>query len=712
MQSLCAGATRTAVCTEAAPAGSRTKRDPQQAELGRAVTATHRSSECGSVLWLQLTTVTDALAHETTYGYDALGNLTSVLNARGKTTTYEYDDLNRLTEETDPLSRSRTYGYDDAGRLTSRTDAKDQTTAYEYDDANRLTVVTYPVGSVTLSYDDAGNVETMVDSTGTTSYDYDDLYRIISATSPGSNTIGYSYDDDGNLETVIYPGSNQVTYSYNEADRLESVTDWLTNTTSYTYDDAGNVQTATFPNDVVATYPYDDAGRLTSVVNTLGEETLSSYTYTPDNVGNRTQMVDLSGTTTYAYDDLYRLTGVTYPNDDEVSYAYDADGNRTCMTVNSTPTSYTYDDADQMTQAGGTSYTYDDNGNLTDRGDDTFDYDYENRLVEATVGETTVSFAYNGAGRRVSKTAGANTTDYLWSNVGSLPVVLYDGNYYVYGRGLIAKTDIQSNQLYYLVDGVGSAIGLADDQGDVVGTYTYDVFGAIRSETGGQANDFKFTQQQLDNDTDLYYLRSRYYDPATGRLLTRDPFAGLTQLPKSLSRYPYALDNPATFADPNGLWPGEGAWNATTGAVGGVVDTGRDIGGDFVDAVTDGSQQVLGDAQQALGNAWPYISYGLQAADLVPLAEIPVVGQVAGEVLDVLAFAAVQIDIIRSGCPWEPLTVANLANLGVGTLGNLTSFVGTTQASVVEATIVGASNGLATGCDDVAYATGTRRCRE
>jgi hypothetical protein len=31
-----------------------------------------------------------------------------------------------------------------------------------------------------------------------------------------------------------------------------------------------------------------------------------------------------------------------------------------------------------------------------------------------------------------------------------------------------------------------------------VGTYTYDVFGAIRSETGGQANDYRFTGQQLE----------------------------------------------------------------------------------------------------------------------------------------------------------------------------------------------------------------------
>jgi RHS repeat-associated protein len=318
-------------------------------------------------------------------------------------------------------------------------------------------------------------------------------------------------------------------------------------------------------------------------------------------------MVDLSGTTTYGYDDLYRLTGVTYPNDDDVSYAYDANGNRTSMTVNGgTPTSYTYDDADQMTQAGGVSYTYDDSGNLTDRGDDSFSYDYENRLVEATVSQTTASFTYNGLGRRVSKTVGANTTDYLWSNAGSLPDVLYDGNYYVYGLGLISKTDSQSNQLYYLADGLGSTTGLTDDQGDVVGTYTYDVFGALRSESGGQANAFKFTGQQLDDETSFYYLRARYYDPAVGRFPSRDPFRGLLSRPQSQNPYPYVINNPALYVDPYGLLFGLECSNPVdcakdavetggdiAGGAGDAIDDALDRGGDLLNDVTDATNQFL-----------------------------------------------------------------------------------------------------------------------
>jgi YD repeat-containing protein len=64
-------------------------------------------------------------------------------------------------------------------------------------------------------------------------------------------------------------------------------------------------------------------------------------------------MVDTTGTSTYTYDAVYQLTGVTYPNSDTQTYTYDAMGNRTQKVHNSTTTNYTYDAGDQMTAAGG-----------------------------------------------------------------------------------------------------------------------------------------------------------------------------------------------------------------------------------------------------------------------------------------------------------------------------------------------------------------------
>jgi RHS repeat-associated protein len=59
--------------------------------------------------------------------------------------------------------------------------------------------------------------------------------------------------------------------------------------------------------------------------------------------------------------------------------------------------------------------------------------------------------------------------------------------------------------------------------------------------------------EQYDSDLGLYYLRARYYNPATGRFLSRDPFDGNARDPASLHKYLYGDSNPVYFGDPTGL---------------------------------------------------------------------------------------------------------------------------------------------------------------
>jgi len=54
------------------------------------------------------------------------------------------------------------------------------------------------------------------------------------------------------------------------------------------------------------------------------------------------------------------------------------------------------------------------------------------------VNSVTTSFAYRGDGLRDSRTTGGNTTTFTWDVAGGLPVVLDDGNQYLYGAGLTA----------------------------------------------------------------------------------------------------------------------------------------------------------------------------------------------------------------------------------------------------------------------------------
>ena len=86
--------------------------------------------------------------------------------------------------------------------------------------------------------------------------------------------------------------------------------------------------------------------------------------------------------------------------------------------------------------------------------------------------------------------------------------------------------------------------------------YDYDAFGNERDPDEGDANPFRYSGEYFDGETATYYLRARYYDPATGRFLTEDGY-GFMQYddPLSLNLYTYCHNNPLMFADPSGNNP-------------------------------------------------------------------------------------------------------------------------------------------------------------
>jgi len=71
----------------------------------------------------------------------------------------------------------------------------------------------------------------------------------------------------------------------------------------------------------------------------------------------------------------------------------------------------------------------------------------------------------------------------------------------------------------------------------------------------GTTNKFQFTGEALDPGSSLYYLRSRFYDPGTGRFLTKDEHFVFPLLPLTLNTYVYARNNPLKYIDRTGRWP-------------------------------------------------------------------------------------------------------------------------------------------------------------
>jgi RHS repeat-associated protein len=90
--------------------------------------------------------------------------------------------------------------------------------------------------------------------------------------------------------------------------------------------------------------------------------------------------------------------------------------------------------------------------------------------------------------------------------------------------GLLAVTD-STGTYYPTYDGNGNVSEYLDSTGAVVAHYEYDPFGKTTVATGPKANDFahRFSTKPLDATTGLYYYAYRYYDPQTGRWLSRDP---------------------------------------------------------------------------------------------------------------------------------------------------------------------------------------------
>ncbi|MBM3150085.1 MAG: RHS repeat-associated core domain-containing protein, partial [Chloroflexi bacterium] len=400
-----------------------------------------------------------------------------------------------------------------------------------------------------------GNRATMVDKTGTTHYTYDALDRLIALTNPDSQTIQYAYDSVGNRTRITYPSGKVVNYFFDGLNRLKTVTDGAA-ITQYTYDAVSNRTRIEFPNSIVTTYNYDNANRLTAIRSTSPVSgTFLFVDYVLDNVGNRLQMADNEGLTTYGYDALYWLTAVTYPDGAQVRYTYDPAGNRLAMTGPEGITTYTYDSADRLLSLNlngqSTTFTWDNNGNMLSKGAMQFTYDKANRLTQVVNGSTTVKYAYNGDGQRTSKSVNGVVTNYLWDTQAALPEIVAEttGNVttqYAYGLDLLAMTDPSGASYYYHADGLGSVRNLSNASGQSVTRYLYDAYGKVRSQQGSSHNPFKFTGQQVDDETGLIYLRARYYDPAIGRFLTRDPLGDIEGL------YQYAGNNPVNQIDPQG----------------------------------------------------------------------------------------------------------------------------------------------------------------
>jgi RHS repeat-associated protein len=105
---------------------------------------------------------------------------------------------------------------------------------------------------------------------------------------------------------------------------------------------------------------------------------------------------------------------------------------------------------------------------------------------------------------------------------------------------------------FYGYDGAGSVRQLTNSAGAVTDEYEYDAYGNSFTKQGTTPNNYLYRGEQYDSDLSLYYLRARYYNPATGRFVSMDPENGIPTDPKTLHKYLYAGGDPVNAKDPTG----------------------------------------------------------------------------------------------------------------------------------------------------------------
>ena len=195
-----------------------------------------------------------------------------------------------------------------------------------------------------------------------------------------------------------------------------------------------------------------------------------------------------------------------------------------------------------------------------------YTYDGFNRLKKTeTIKDsirTIAEYIYNGEDLRVRKTVKnsnnnyiAEVTNYQYDRQNVILETDANNNIqarYIKGINYIAKTDAKSNTAYFLFNGHGDVVQTVDEAGTLQNQYDYDIWGNPTLTIETTSNAIRYAGEFLDNETGLYYLRARYYDPYIGRFISEDSYWGEDSNPLSLNLYTYCENDPIRYVDPTG----------------------------------------------------------------------------------------------------------------------------------------------------------------
>lgn len=548
------------------------------------------------------------------YEYDEFGNQTKYTDPLGNSETYEYSFSNLLSKKTLRNGSTVNYSYDSAGRCLSKT-AGDKSIIYTYDSIGNLASVQDEFGTTSYSYDlmkrivsetrddvedsrdytsqyeysgtgitdyklstrnrDTGEMQTSVHET----YNYNNLKQISKFThsdiaSPNEIiSVSYNYGKSGELTNKQISGASiqqEIDYTYNKAGLNTQIS-----SLNYLSEDADKSSENREEFLFNENYQYSLNGDLTN--KSRVEKAVSS-----NNI-----LIEWNSQTSYFYDSLNRLTKEQHSesqNNGVVSnrvdyYIFDESDNRLSKTTdengNTISTSYQYDSANKLISDNNSNgiqhtYTYDKSGNLLSESiSDTsgvsqqntlYTYDAFNRLSSVQKNGCTYSYLYDGTDRRIQKDTPEKELQEFWNNgritfeneiTESEQTQIYHS--YIFDTNLLAVASEDNFTNVAITDAHGDTVKLLSSETPIETAYQYDAFGIQKSEnTPDIYNPYQYNGKYLDEETDLYYLNARYYNPEIGRFIQEDTYHGNTQNTSTLNLYNYCGSNPVAYEDPSG----------------------------------------------------------------------------------------------------------------------------------------------------------------
>ena len=498
------------------------------------------------------------------------GTLSKSTYANGWEVTYTYDNLDRVTEVKASKDGSSyligQYIYDKLGRIARFVDGQvsGKSCTYGYDLTDRLCEAVFDDGTAYRYTYDAN----------------DCLVKEVQTTPAGVRTVTRGYDADSR-ETSVTCGSAKIEKTFDKLGRLSSIKrNSGKHTTVFQYmkapdgGETGRVASIKNSSDAIS-YGYDKRGYVTSATN---GSTAWKYHYDASGQLLREENPVQQKTFVYQYDEGGNLLEVkSYPMTDSA----EPEGSGTVEKA------FTYgstwkDQLAAVTMDGKTrTFTYDANGNMLSDGKYTYSWTKGSLLEKVTGDGLEAVYTYDASGIRTSKKVNGTTTEYLTAG-GSVLGEKKNGvwQYYLYdGDGQLSAISYKGGDYYYIRDNLRTITGLVDANGVAVVNYRYDSWGRMLDITGsmaetlGKDNPYRYKGYCYDEETGMYYLKSRYYAPEICRFISADDISAMLDSPMSLwdkNLYVYCDNDPVNKKDDDG----EIANFVAMGLLGAVVNVG------------------------------------------------------------------------------------------------------------------------------------------